>query len=104
ALRTAERRALEDPGLGVVGFRLLNPDGTRQPSTGPFPTLAGSVARLLLPRWLRKYNLLSPGEAGPVDWATGCCLLVRRSCWEKVGGFDPDFFLYYEDVDFCHRA
>jgi len=104
ALRTAERRLGEDSALGVVGFRLLNPDGTRQPSTGPFPTLAGSMARLLLPRWLRKYNLLSPEEAGPVDWATGCCLLVRRACWERLGGFDRDFFLYYEDVDFCRRA
>ncbi len=104
ALRTVERRLLEEPDLGVVGFRLLNPDGTRQPSTGPFPTLTGSVARLLLPRWLRKYNLFSLDEAGPVDWATGCCLLVRRACWEQLGGFDRDFFLYYEDVDLCRRA
>ncbi len=104
ALQAAERGTLEDPNLGVVGFRLLNPDGTRQPSTGPFPTLAGSVARLLLPRWLRKYNLLSGEEPGPVDWATGCCLLVRRACWEQLGGFDRDFFLYYEDVDLCRRA
>jgi GT2 family glycosyltransferase len=104
ALRTAERRAAERPELGVVGFRLLNPDGSHQPSTGPFPTLSGTVARLLLPRRLRKYNLLAPAEAGPVDWATGCCLLVRRSCWEQLGGFDRDFFLYYEDVDLCRRA
>jgi GT2 family glycosyltransferase len=104
ALRTAERRAIEEPDLGVVGFRLLNPDGTNQPSTGPFPTLTGTIARLVLPRRLRKYNLLSPAEAGPVDWATGCCLLVRRSCWEQLGGFDRDFFLYYEDVDLCRRA
>ena len=104
ALRTAERRAVEEPNLGVVGFRLLNPDGTRQPSTGPFPTLTGSVARLLLPRWMRKYNFLSPDDASPVDWVTGCCLLVRRACWEQLGGFDRDFFLYYEDVDLCRRA
>jgi GT2 family glycosyltransferase len=104
ALRTAERRAVEQPELGVVGFRLLNRDGTRQPSTGPFPTLAGTVSRLVLPRWLRKYNLLSRAESGPVDWATGCCLLVRRDCWEQLGGFDRDFFLYYEDVDLCRRA
>jgi GT2 family glycosyltransferase len=35
---------------------------------------------------------------------TGCCLLVRRDCWRDVGGLDPEFFLYYEDVDLCRRA
>jgi GT2 family glycosyltransferase len=39
-----------------------------------------------------------------VPWATGCCLLVRRDCWRQLGGFDEDYFLYYEDVDLCRRA
>jgi GT2 family glycosyltransferase len=39
-----------------------------------------------------------------VPWVTGCCLLLRRECWRDLGGFDPEFFLYYEDVDFCRRA
>jgi GT2 family glycosyltransferase len=104
ALRWAERRALEEPRLGLIGFRLLNPDGTAQPSTGPYPTFVGTLAGLTLPRRLRKYSLLSPNAAGAVDWATGCCLLVRRVCWEQLGGFDPAYFLYYEDVDLCRRA
>ena len=45
----------------------------------------------------------APG-AGAVDWVTGCCLLAHRACWDDLGGFDPGFFLYYEDVDFCRRA
>jgi GT2 family glycosyltransferase len=39
-----------------------------------------------------------------VPWVTGCCLLVRGDCWREWGGFDPEFFLYYEDVDLCRRA
>jgi GT2 family glycosyltransferase len=39
-----------------------------------------------------------------VDWVTGCCLLLRRACWEQLGGLDSDYFLYYEDVDLCRRA
>jgi GT2 family glycosyltransferase len=94
----------EDEHTGIVGFHLRNPDGTRQLSSGPFPTLLGTLAGLFLPRARRKYR--TPPEGGPcrVDWATGCCLLVRRACWEDLGGFDPEFFLYYEDVDLCRRA
>jgi GT2 family glycosyltransferase len=99
------RRLSSDPRqVGIVGFRLDNPDGTRQLSTGRFPTLLGTLTRLLLPRSRRKYSETPTDTATGVDWATGCCLLVRRDCLEQLGGFDPNFFLYYEDVDFCQRA
>lgn len=39
-----------------------------------------------------------------VDWATGCCLLVRRSVWESVGRFDERYHFYYEDHDLCLRV
>lgn len=92
-----------EPRVGIVGLGLQNPDGSPQRSTGPFPTATGTLLRLLLPRSSRKYHLRPPA-AGPVDWVTGCCLLVRRDCWRELGGFDPAFFLYYEDVDLCRRA
>ena len=103
-LAVTERRAAEEPRLGVVGFRLRNADGSPQPSTGPFPTLAGTLLRLLLPRSRRKYDAGPPHVRRAVDWATGCCLLIRRACWQQLGGLDPDYFLYYEDVDLCRRA
>src|SRR5205814_5569132 len=49
-LSLADRLIEEDPRAGIVGFQLQNSDGTRQLSSGPFPTLAQSLARLLLPR------------------------------------------------------
>jgi N-acetylglucosaminyl-diphospho-decaprenol L-rhamnosyltransferase len=104
ALGVAERRVEAEPRLGVVGFRLRNSDDSPQASTGPFPTLAGTLMRLLLPRSRRKYDAGPANVRRPVDWATGCCLLIRRECWEQLGGLDPDYFLYYEDVDLCRRA
>jgi GT2 family glycosyltransferase len=104
ALARADQLAEQEPNLGIVGFRLRNPDGSLQLSAGPLPTLFGTLARLVLPRHRRKYQELSETQPQRVDWVTGCCLLVRRRCWEQLGGFDPAFFLYYEDVDLCARA
>jgi GT2 family glycosyltransferase len=93
-----------DPAVGVVGFRLRNPDGSRQASAGPFPTLAGTASGLLLPRSRRKCRHHDGPGRRPVPWVTGGCLLVRRDCFAALGGLDESFFLYYEDVDFCRRA
>ena len=100
----ADRLDRDEPGTGIVGLGLRNSDGSPQPSTGPFPSLLGTLARLLLPRAWRKYHLLSPASGEKVPWVTGCALLVRRQVLEEVGGLDPDFFLYYEDVDLCRRV
>lgn len=93
-----------DPRLGVVGFHLRNADGSRQLSTGPIPTLLGSLSRLLLPRRRRKYQTQPTIDPERTPWVTGCCLLVNRECLDDLGGLDEQFFLYYEDVDLCHRA
>lgn len=90
--------------VGIVGYQLHNEDGTLQHSTGPYPSLLGTLGRLLLPRHLRKYNLDQGDQPAEVDWVTGCALLVRRACYREVGGLDDAFFLYYEDVDLCRRV
>jgi N-acetylglucosaminyl-diphospho-decaprenol L-rhamnosyltransferase len=103
-LGLANRLEAEDPWAGIVGFHLRNSDGSRQLSSGPLPKLLSTLWRLALPRSRRKYQVPRAPERCPVAWVTGCCLLVRRACFQDLGGLDEEYFLYYEDVDLCLRA
>jgi GT2 family glycosyltransferase len=102
-----------DPTAGVVGPRTYRADGTLRWSIRRFPSLRSTYCQALF------LHHLAPGASwvdevvrdparydrpGPVDWLPGACLLVRRSTLEAVGGFDEDFFLYVEDMDFCRRV
>jgi N-acetylglucosaminyl-diphospho-decaprenol L-rhamnosyltransferase len=105
--------ALEaDPNVGIVGPRLLNADGTIYPSARSFPSIVDAVGHGLLGLiwpanpFSRRYKMLDWDHADErwVDWVSGACLLIRREAWEEIGGFDPSFFMYMEDVDLCWRA
>ncbi|WP_337174523.1 glycosyltransferase family 2 protein [Paludisphaera sp.] len=89
---------------GVVGYALRNEDGTPQGSVGAFPGLLRTIREQLAPRRRRKYVPQSRLLPGPVDWATGACLLVDGRLMAESGGFDEDFFLYHEEVAFCRVA
>jgi GT2 family glycosyltransferase len=83
---------------GIVGFGLLNPDGSPQGSVGAFPNLARSIGEQFRPRSRRKYQPAWRIREGRVDWVTGACMLVNSALMREVGGMDEDFFLYYEEV------
>jgi N-acetylglucosaminyl-diphospho-decaprenol L-rhamnosyltransferase len=89
---------------GIVGIGLTNPDGSRQPSVGAFPTVIRGLMELFIPRTRRRYQIVSPQKFGPVDWVTGAFFLVRTRLMHDLNGFDEDYFLYFEETDFCHRA
>jgi GT2 family glycosyltransferase len=89
---------------GIVGFGLLNPDGSRQGSVGVFPTLGRSIREQFIPRARRKYQPAWRVRSGRVDWVTGACMLVNSALMEEVGGMDEDFFLYHEEVAFSRVA
>ena len=106
-------RHFDDPGVGVVAPRLLNPDGSVQESARRFPTVLGIAKRLSplqvgLPRARAPVAVPASAETsdgpGPVDWAIGAALLIHRAAFDAAHGWDQRFFLYLEDVDFCLRA
>jgi GT2 family glycosyltransferase len=100
------------PRAGLAGPRLLNPDGSLQPSCFHDPTpahvaleLAGAealIARLplLRGRYLRTW---AHDRARQAPWVLGAALAVRRAAFAQVGGFDESYFMYSEEVDLCRR-
>ncbi len=104
---------------GVVGPRVVNVDGTVQPSARRFPglsTVFGGRSTWLTRRfpnnWFSRHNLLQgagpPGVDAPAgrkaDWVAGSCFATRRDVFEQLGGLDESFFMYWEDADYCRRA
>jgi GT2 family glycosyltransferase len=108
ALETLLRFLDTAPGFGAAGARLLNPDGSLQPSAYPRPTLFREFWRLFhldRIRHIAKYPMAEWDDQAPreVDVLMGACLLVRREVLDRIGLFDEDFFMYSEEVDLCYR-
>lgn len=116
----------ENPEAGAVASRLLNADGSNQPSVSKFPDLFTLFVRFCVPRFvsgkikellansnLKKklgsqinsyFSLRNVEAPTEVDDVSGACLLIRRKTMEEVGFLDNKFFLYCEDIDWCYRA
>ena len=93
-LELLRSRLEAEPRLGIVAPAVFDANGRPQlDAQGDFPT-AGAI---LLRRTRRHGEARSPG------WVSGVAMLLRRTEYTALGGFDPGFFLYYEDVDLCRR-
>ena len=95
-----------DPHLGVVGCFLLNPDGTPGHSVGDFPNVwiepvATAFRRLL---GLQKENQIPADKSVVhVDFVSGADMFFDRAIYDRHGGFDPAFFMFYEETELQHR-
>jgi GT2 family glycosyltransferase len=100
-----------EPDAGAVGPRILNPDGSTYPSARAVPSLFGGAMHAVLhPFWksnpwsVRYRNDTDAAVAvRDVGWLSGACVLVRRSAFDAIGGFDAAYFMYFEDVDLGER-
>ncbi len=98
---------------GVAGPKMLYSDGSWQASRRGFPTVGATLVRrtplrLLFPplRWQRRHYLLDerPDEPAPADTMLGAFLLMRRTMLDEIGGWDPGYRMYCEDIDLNYRA
>src|SRR6185312_1748182 len=100
-----------DPRIASVGPRILTSEGELYPSARSIPSLRTGVGHALLANiwvdnpWTRAYRKDTENEPVGRDagWLSGACLIVRRSAFEEIGGFDSSYFMYFEDVDLGYR-
>jgi GT2 family glycosyltransferase len=110
ALRALVEFLEANPGVGIAGSRLEDPDGTPQRSAFRFPGVASEFERGmrlgLLSRALARYQVAPPvaDQAHAADWVSGASMLVRREVFEAAGLLDEGYFLYFEETDFARRA
>jgi N-acetylglucosaminyl-diphospho-decaprenol L-rhamnosyltransferase len=99
------------PDAGSVGPKILDADGVVYPSARNLPSLRTGIGHAVFGRvwpnnpWSREYRsdrdyTQQQRDAG---WLSGACLMVRREAYDSIGGFDPSFFMYFEDVDLGTR-
>ncbi|HEY6272597.1 MAG TPA: glycosyltransferase family 2 protein [Terriglobales bacterium] len=102
----------QHPEAGAFACRVLNADGSHQGCAQPFPTVWREWIAALYLRSLGyisdafssdKYVRWKGDTERTIDWHAGCSLLVRAGLLKRLGGFDEQFYYYYEDVDLCHR-
>jgi hypothetical protein len=99
------------PDVGIVGPRTLNSDGTNQPSRWRFPSrrLAFMETAWLRPYAVRlladyEYEDVWPEVTHDAEWVQGSCLMARREVYEKIGGLDTGYVMFFEELDWCKRA
>ncbi len=98
---------------GLAGCKILNPDGTlqlacRRSFPGPwtsFTKVSGLSSLFPKSKLFARYNLtyLDENQSYEVDAISGSFMMMRKVVYEKVGGFDEQFFMYGEDLDICYR-
>jgi N-acetylglucosaminyl-diphospho-decaprenol L-rhamnosyltransferase len=98
------------PQAGIAGSSFEDADGTDWPIAFRFPTLMseieGGLQLGIVSRLLRRWSIARTmsRDVQQIDWGAGASMMIKFQVLEAIGGLDENFFLYYEETEFCWRA
>jgi GT2 family glycosyltransferase len=103
------RYMADHPQVGILGPRVLSPDGSPLSTCWRDPSLVWIVLRAVGLSRMKIFNFERYGEKvftepTEVDCVCGCALMIRRDLLLELGGLDEDYFMYFEETDLCVRA
>ncbi len=96
--------------VGIAGSGFEDFDGSEWPIAFRFPgmlsELSGGLQIGLISRLLRRWEAARTMTqiSQPTDWICGASMMIRPAVFDAIGGFDENYFLYFEETDFCYRA
>jgi hypothetical protein len=103
----------KNPDVGLVSPKILFPNGSIQYLCRRLPSLFDFIIIRFMPKFIRKffqaridyYEMRQTGYNKIMDvlFLAGAFMLIRSSVLDKIGGFDENFFMYFEDIDLCRR-
>jgi GT2 family glycosyltransferase len=93
----------ENPKAGMIGCRLLNKDGSWQPSAGYFPSLGITFIMLFAEHWLGDLVRSSFPKEKEVDWVMGAAMMIKKEVIAKAGLMDEGIFMYMDEVEWAYR-
>lgn len=109
SLKALVEAAEANPRAGGLGGYATNEEGERRGCAYRFPSLGRELSKLplmyrLFPERIRDINVIAPTDDPiPCDWVSGSCFLIRREALEIEPLFDDNYFLYFEETDYCRR-
>ena len=104
-------KLFEDGRTGIAGCRLIYPGGGFQVSFGSDVSFFGEIKNRKTEKLYSDGNFSALEELGrkysevtTVDWVSGAAFVIPKYIFDEIGGFDEEYFLYYEDSDLCRRV
>lgn len=110
SLKITEKMMIDDVNIGICGFSQQFPDGSQQRSYGNFPGYKLGFFDMTLISTFQKYagkifvKFKKSSRIIYPEYTDGAALMINRSLFNKLDGFDEDYFFYTEEADFCKRV